>query len=173
MTGLLSAAWFQANGSAFDRSAEKGAFQPRCVVYYYFCDKKLREGSTVYNAIHDSRMVGSVARCYTRKQIQATLRTRRPHYGDGTYVTFHERIDKAHPEVKRHHGEPAGGWGYRVVLRVRRCKRFVRIWQTGGVGLARPTSKPRKGVMLFIEEPEVEVMHIERLTKTGWRIAGP
>lgn len=167
--GALTMEWFEQNGNDYDREAETSEFHVASVVYHYFPgERKVASGRTLRDEIEATGRVGSAARCFSEGEIRDSLSTSEPHYGDGTYVTFHDELDKAHSEVKRHHGDTVSRRTYRAVLRVHLCRRFLRIRQTGGVGLATQETQPTLGEMLFIGRPEVEVIRLERLESGEW-----
>lgn len=153
--------------------AEESTFETASIVYHYFeGDKMIELGCTLRDEIADSGKVGPMARCLTEREMRESLDTDNPHYGDGAYVTFHQRLDKAHVKVRRRHGLHVSARKYRAVLRVHMRQRFRRVQQTGGVGLAEPgAGPPTRGDLIFVSPPDVEVIRIERLKQGKWVVA--
>ena len=101
------------------------------LVYHYFEEVYLRPVSS-------EGRICSKARCYSRTEIEASIGTDDPHYGDGAYVTCNRGLRSAHREVKLAHGQHVASRRYRVVLKVRQQAAFRKISRTGGVSRTVP-----------------------------------
>ena len=74
-------------------------------------------------------------------------------------------LSKAPYELQRHHGISVAKRRSRAVLEVLKLGRLIRLWQTGGIGLA-PADDPSYG-LIFLGDPEVKVLRLEYLGENG------
>lgn len=161
--GTITTDWLDAHGSGVDRKAEEARFYDNCLVYYYFENTREFDDAMLVDIILNTGTIASKARCLTDQEIRQSLSGPEPHYGDGTYVTFHPALHQTHPEIQRHHGARTRLRQWRAVLAINTSSRFFRILQTGGIGLAPGDGSSRPGQLLVVGPPDVKVVAIHRL----------
>jgi hypothetical protein len=172
--GTITEDWLDAHGTQADRSAEASRFYDNCLVYYYFHNKKGPDGVDLVERILSTGQIASLAKCWDPSAILLSLSGPDPHYGDGTYVTFHPALHVAHREIQRHHGLNTSCCRWRALLSVNNARRFYRVLQTGGVGIAPPNTCPQPGQLLFLGPPDVTIVSIHTLDSFGqWRRWSP
>lgn len=170
--GTITPGWLAEHGRSQDYAAEVAQMATDVWVYYYFDgDQLIQDGRPLVTHIMTSRAVGSVARGLSLQEIYASLGSDEPHYGDGTYVTFHGGLNDSHDEIKRNHGMGTSSRNYRAVLKVLDVQRFSRVMQTAGVGLASPQVPVATGTLIMLQEPnEMKIIRIEHLSNGRWTI---
>lgn len=131
--GPIEADWFE-RASQYDREGEEAQPEVQMVVYHY-CERQ-EDAKAI---VSGGRLWGSL-RHWTLNQLQASLQTDNPHYGDGVYFTYHHDLHLADERVCRAHGRNVAQRCYRVKIQVVRPRSVVKVRGTGGVGLIRPSS---------------------------------
>lgn len=163
--GTLTPEWFQSYGTEVDVDAESRDIAVGIIVYHYFDSEVLIGSEPLGDHILATGRVASKARQWSMKELQASMTTEEPHYGDGTYVTCHSMLSTAPYELRRHHGISVAKRRSRAVLEVLQSVRLIRIWQTGGIGIAL-AEKSSYG-LVFLGHPEVNVLRLEYLGDNG------
>lgn len=155
--------------------AENTDLTPWALIFHYFegDDTEEHSGLPLWRVIVTQGRVASRIRCLDRQDILESMASQDPHYGDGTYATFHPDLHHAHNKVKRAHGIHVSSRQYRALFRIRKPEAFRKFSGTGGVTRTVPGEKEWLEAKdhLFLggnADPRAEYLWTEKFDGADW-----
>lgn len=118
--------------------------------------------------IDSSQKIASVAQCLCINCINYSL-SFVPHYGDGAYCTVNEHLKLENPRVLHSHGIDIRGMNYRVVMRIRDTKNFMKIRKTAGVIKSIPVGqKLFVSDLVFTDKNSIKIIGFQEWNGEEW-----
>lgn len=118
--------------------------------------------------IASSQLLASLSKCICINCIKYSL-SFTPHYGDGAYCTYNEKLKTETPRVIHTHGIDIREMNYRAIIRIRDVSKFKKFNKTAGVIKSIPLGQELyEKDLVFTDENTVKVINFQKWDGTKW-----